>query len=375
MTHSDLISKAVRPYRRRLGLFAAGRAVLAALTAGGFVFAAVTLGCKIAQADGGRLVWIASGSAAFVTLIAAFLLLCPSPAETARQVDALGLKERTAAMLALRDYPYEIAALQREDALRSLETVKPARLRGKLRLTSVVLLLLALLAAAGSILVPESWFVREQDGMSDVWEEALNLLREERDRLAGMGEDRLAGELDELIGEMENTDSVLHAVGEIGEAEEGVKDAAREGEASRGAMNEALDTLEEVRRMLLGEEEEASEGGEGEPGEGGEGMMTIPGEGEEGTEGPGMIPGEGEGDLPGGMPGEEDGRGLGSGEGEGEGIPSNMTEPVYDPISGAVPYGKVFSAYYSDYLRDAENGEIPYEVEDAARAYFEDLDR
>ena len=108
--------------------------------------------------------------------------------------------------------------------------------------------------------------------------------------------------------------------------------------------------------------------------EGGE-MMLVPGDGEEGMEGEGEFPGEGPGERPGNMPGDEDGMGQGSGEGEGEGIPSNMTEPVYDPISGAVPYGKVFSAYYSDYLRDAENGEIPYEAEDAARAYFEDLDR
>ena len=38
-------------------------------------------------------------------------------------------------------------------------------------------------------------------------------------------------------------------------------------------------------------------------------------------------------------------------------------------------YGEVFSAYYSDYLRDAQNGGIPYEVSGAARSYFEDLDR
>ena len=103
---------------------------------------------------------------------------------------------------------------------------------------------------------------------------------------------------------------------------------------------------------------------------------AVPGEGEEGMEGDGAFPGEGEGEMPGAggsQPGDGDGRGQGSGEGEGEGIPSNMTEPVYDPISGEVPYGKVFSAYYSDYLRGSENGEIPYEIEDAARAYFEDL--
>ena len=395
MTNSDLINQAVRPFRRRLGLFAAGRAALAALTAGSFVFAAVTLGCKIARAGAadpeelaeqaeraarfsvGPLPWIVSGAAALIVLIAAFLILRPNQNETARRIDALGLKERASAMLALRNYPHEIAALQREDALRRLASVKPAALRGTVRRSSVLLLLLALLTAGASVLIPADWFVRERDEAAEVWEDALNLLREERDRLKEAGEDRLAGELDELIGEMEETDSLLRAVGEIGDAEEGVKDAAREGEASRDAMNEALDVLGEVRRMLLGEEEA---GEEGEAGTEGEGMtqVPVPGEGEDGMEGEGPLPGEGEGEGPGtggGRPTDGDERGQGSGEGKGEGIPSNMTEPVYDPISGAVPYGKVFSAYYSDYLRGAENGEIPYEVEDAARAYFEDLDR
>ena len=374
MTNPELISKAVRPYRRRLGLHAAVRAFLAALTAGGFAFAAVTLAYKIAQAEGSGIAWIVSGGAALVTLTAAFWILLPNQAETARRIDALGLKDRTSAMLALRNSPYEIASLQREDALRHLETVSPGRLKGKIGAASVALLLLALLTAAASVLVPASWFARETDEMSGVWEDVLDMLREERDRMEASGEGRLAEELDRLIDEMENTDSVLRAVGEISGTEENVKDAAREGEASRGAMNEALDVLEEARRMLLGEEEEEA-GEEGEEGmESGE-MMLVPGEGEEGMEGEGEFPGEGPGERPGNMPGDEDGMGQGSGEGEGEGIPSAMTEPVYDPISGAVPYGKVFSAYYSDYLRDAENGEIPYEAEDAARAYFEDLDR
>ncbi len=103
----------------------------------------------------------------------------------------------------------------------------------------------------------------------------------------------------------------------------------------------------------------------------GEGMRQIPGEGEAGMEGQGDMPG----DMSGDRPGDTDGSGRGYGEGEGEDRAPLMTEQVYDPISGSVPYGKVFSAYYSDYLREAESGGIPYEVEAAARAYFEDLDR
>ena len=80
MTHTDPITESIRPFRRRLALFAALRALLAALAAGGFVFALLTLGYKIARrqslADGGiRLIWLVTVGAALVTMIAAFLVL------------------------------------------------------------------------------------------------------------------------------------------------------------------------------------------------------------------------------------------------------------------------------------------------------------
>ena len=146
-------------------------------------------------------------------------------------------------------------------------------------------------------------------------------------------------------------------------------------------MREMLDVLEEAKRMLLDEEEqqEAQEGQEGEEGMMGEGEMLLPGEGEEGM--PGDMPGSIPGNMPGdrsrdGEPGDiPDGSfGPGAEEGGQDGV-SNMTEPIYDPISGAVPYGDVFSSYYSDYLGDAENGDIPFELQEAAEAYFRSLDQ
>ena len=138
MTHSDPISESIRPFSRRFDLFAALRALLAALTAGGFVFALMTLGFKIThrQADGSMLIWLVSGGAALAVLIAAFLVFRPNQTEIARQIDALGLKERIASMLALRDSTDEIADLQREDALRHLATVKVSALHGRISVLS-----------------------------------------------------------------------------------------------------------------------------------------------------------------------------------------------------------------------------------------------
>ncbi len=103
------------------------------------------------------------------------------------------------------------------------------------------------------------------------------------------------------------------------------------------------------------------------------GMPAVTDESEQNVEGEAESLAQGSGDNP--QHSDRNGKGQSLAEGEIWEQTSSMTEPVYDPISGYVPYGKVFSVYLSDYLRDAENGSIPYEVSDAARSYFEDLDR
>ena len=378
MTHTDPITESIRPFRRRLALFAALRALLAALAAGGFVFALLTLGYKIARrqspADGGvRLIWLVTVGAALVTMIAAFLVLRPSQNEIARRIDALGLKDRTVSMLALRDSSHEIAALQREDALRHLRAVRGSDLRGRISVLSVVFVLIALLTAAASIFLPASWFVREQNEVNSTWDDVFDLLREERDRLAEEGADRFADEFDELIHEMEGMDYVLQAVGKISDVEKNIKDIAYEEETSPAAMKEALDTLKEARLMLLGKEETGADGEKDMEGEEAAGMPAVPDESEQDVEGEVESLAQGSGNKP--QNSDRNGKGQSLAEGDIWEQTSSMTEPVYDPISGYVPYGKVFSVYLSDYLRDAENGSIPYEVSNAARSYFEDLDR
>ena len=271
MTHSDLISKSMRPFQRRLDFYTALRALLAALTAGGFVFALMTVGYKLTRqqtpmGSGIKWIWLVSGGAALVTLIAAFLAFRPNQTEIARQIDALGLKERTACMLALRDSSHEIADLQREDALRHLRVVRGSDLRGRISVLSVVFVLIALLMATASILLPASWFMREQNEVNLSWNDVFDLLREERDRLAEEGADRFADEFDELIHEMEGMDYVLQAVGKISDVEKNIKDIAYEEETSPAAMKEALDTLKEARLMLLGKEETGADEEEISPG-------------------------------------------------------------------------------------------------------------
>ena len=371
MNRSDPMSAVIRPFRTRLVLYAAIRALLTALTAGCFAWGAAVLMGKIRQTDAGSLPWTAAAAVAAAVFCLALIMFFPSRKETARQIDALGLKERASTMLALRNDPSGIAFLQRNDALRTIDMTGTRGMRTGIRRLSVILLLLALLFAAACRLVPAAWFVRAADPLDEVWEQVLEMLREEETRLEERGEETLSGEMQDLIESLEEMDreNVLRAVGEINGTEEAAKDAARNGEADRGAMKEMLDVLEEARRALLGEEEEeaAEEGEEGQMQPGGEGEERMPGMGEEGEDGMPM-PQDGE------ERGDENGMGPGSGEPGMDGV-SRQTEPVYDPISGSVPYGDVFSAYYSEYLRDAEEGEIPFEVQEAARAYFAGLDQ
>jgi hypothetical protein len=372
MNRSDPLSAAVRPFRLRLGLFAVLRALLASFAAGCFSCGAAILACKIAQKSPGVLPPIAASAAAAAVFAAVLLYYFPSRRETARRIDGLGLKERASTMLAFRDDPSEIAFLQRNDALRRIDTVKKRDLRAGIGMLPVILAAVALLFAVLCAVIPASWFERAENPLDEVWQQVLEMLREEEGRLGEQGEDVLSDEMRDLIDSLEEMDpeNVLRAVGEINGAQEAAKDAARNGEASREAMGEMLDVLEEARRALIGEEEE--ENGEGEEGgmqPGGEMEMEglMPGMGEEGEEGMPMNP---DGEPRDG----ENGMGRGNGEPGEDGV-SLKTEPVYDPISGSVPYGDVFSAYYSEYLRDAEDGEIPFEVQEAAEAYFSSLDQ
>ncbi len=378
MTHSDPVSKSLRPFQRRLDFYATLRALLASLTAGGFVFALMMVGYKLTRQQtpmisGIKWIWLVSGGAALVTLIAAFLVFRPNQTEITRQIDALGLKERTACMLALRDSSQEIANLQREDALRHLRAVRGSDLRGRISVLSVVFFLIALLMAAASILLPASWFVREQNVVNSSWDDVFDLLLEERDRLAEEGADRFADEFDELIHEMEGMDYVLQAVGKISDVEKNIKNIAYEEEASPDAMKEALDTLKEARQMLLGKEETGEDGEKDTEEKEVAGMPAVTDESEQNVEGEAESLAQGSGDNP--QNSDRNGKGQSLAGGDLWEQTSSMTEPVYDPISGFVPYGKVFSVYLSDYLHDAENGLIPYEVSDAARSFFENLDR
>lgn len=381
MVRSETLSSHISEYRRRLGLFSALKALLFGVTAGLFAFGAAVLVMKIINRIGFMIPAVIFAAVFAAAAAAALVFLFPSYNYTAKKLDDLGLKERTSTMLALAGSPTEIAALQRSDALAHLGTVEKKQLRERISTLSIILVIVALIFASVCSFIPAAWFQRtEEKSAEEVWQDVLEMLREEQQRLEQQGEKALSDEMKDLIGKLENSDSILNAIGDINTAEENAVDDVLNGVASPRSAREMIEVLEEAKRMLLDlEEAENAQAGEGEM------EIMIPGEGEEGEEGEGQGEEPSEGGEEGEGQGEngeqepdnagQNGRGSSGERPDEEERESNKTELIYDPISGSVKYGDVFSVYLSEYLKNSEGGEIPFELKDAADAYFNSLDR
>ena len=144
----------------------------------------------------------------------------------------------------------------------------------------------------------------------------------------------------------------------ISKAEADILAALEEQAKIEDVLKDMEGTLEDAKDEILGSEGKPEEG-EGTEGEQPDGAM--PGDGEEGE-----LP---EGNKPGGnQPGEGD-------PGEGGDGSSTMTEGIYDPSLGDVPYGDVFATYYAEYLSSLKEGEVPEDMETILERYFDSLNK
>ena len=273
----------LKPWLRQLRLLALRKALMAGCTTGAVAFAATVVIRRLRQQTG----WLLPAAIGLVGLALvsaiAYALLRPTAQTTAKQLDALGLQERAATMLALREDDSEMARLQREDALRHIEPVEPQRLRSRVGWVLPLLLLAALLLGCGSVLAPDAWFASvlpvQAEGVLS--EEVLAMLREEQQSLETQGEAALSEEMSGLVENLSSAESELAAAGMIASAQSAVQNAATSGEASESAAAEAQQALQQAMESLTGEaSEEASESGEDTEGEAGEGEPQD-GEGEQ----------------------------------------------------------------------------------------------
>ena len=63
----------------------------------------------------------------------------------------------------------------------------------------VILAAVALLFAVLCAVIPASWFERAENPLDEVWQQVLEMLREEEGRLGEQGEDVLSDEMRDLI--------------------------------------------------------------------------------------------------------------------------------------------------------------------------------
>ncbi len=106
---------------------------------------------------------------------------------------------------------------------------------------------------------------------------------------------------------------------------------------------------------------DSSENGEGQEGEGQEG------EGEAGNQGEGQQPGQN------GQQGGDSQNDGQNGSGNGSGGNAGMNEMIEDPDRGSVKYGTVYASYFAEFLKQAEEGQLPDSVVTAMNEYLENL--
>ncbi len=158
-------------------------------------------------------------------------------------------------------------------------------------------------------------------------------------------------------------------------------------------MDKLEEIIEAAKDEALGNEPSGSDEEPGDQQGSGEDSGDQQGSGEEpgDQQGSGEEPGDqqGSGEEPGdqqGNGGQSEGQAGGnSGDGNSQGQMSeegengystghNMNEGIYDPISGDVPYGDVYAAYFAKYLEALKAGEVSEELREIIEAYFATLD-
>ncbi len=367
-------------YRRRMTRTAVVTSLCFGLIAGAGVAFLAALLCFILGING---VWIAVGAGIGAAALTGVLLYAlkfrPTEHDVVRQIDRMGLEERTVTMMELRGNASAIAGLQRSDADRAIRSVKKAQIERAfpvfaLKKGAAAALGISLFAAVGmttvaglaqagvlpspGILTPE----REQFVAVSYWVEEGGEIQGEADQILLPGQDatpvvavaedgwifvrwsdgsKSTQRTDRAVTADLTITAIFEEIGEEGDGE-GAGDAIdkeQEGDYDKDAPDP---------------DENEGAGAEGDAGDGGEG------------DGDGAT-GEGSGQGSGGQEGEGQGDGQGDGAGGGWSN-SNMI------IDGETDYRDVFDNYYNMAMELIESGsELPPELIEFIERYFGSL--
>ena len=309
-----------------------------------------------------------------------FLNYRPKDLAVAARIDQLGFQERILTMVKLQKDDREIAKLQRQDALNHLHDADPRKLRITFSKKRLIFCVISAAAAVTMISLPYNLFAGPEDNLVNAKEQEMivkDLLEQLREEISQSEvTDDLKEELNEIVDDLEErleeSSSELEKAAQISESRQQIREAIAEAmeqaqeqqsaESEMQVMEAEQQTLDEMLEDAM-DEMLGNEAAEGEmpPGEGEalEGEMP-PGEGEA-PEGE-MPPGEGE------PPQEELQEGS---QGSGEEQEDTRTEKFYDPVSGEIEYGKMYAAYYSQYLSRLEQEDMPEDLKNINDRYYE----
>lgn len=366
-------------YKKRMTLSAIVSSICLGLAAGGLTAFILALVAFLFSID---MLWVTIGVAIGVAVVVAVLLYLfkfrPTDREIMRRIDRMGLEERAVTMYEYMDETSVIAKLQREDAVKRIESVDNEKIKksfpafnlkkGTAIVLSAVLVLglgmtvVSGLSQAGLLPSPDI------DGSNKKLFVSVSYQVEEG------GE--ILGETDQLIDPGADTTPVV-AVAEDGWVFVRWSDGNRMPDRSDVGVNEDLVVTAIFEELDTGEDDPDID--EGASDSEGDYDPNIPESNESegaGNQGEGGDGGEGNGDGSSGEgsgsgQGGQEGQGNGNGQGDGAGGSWSSNNWVID---GETDYRDVFEMYYDMAMEIINSGEeLPPELKAFIEGYFGSL--
>lgn len=369
----------IKTYRKRMAVSAITSSVCFGLMIGGGAAFIAALISWLFSFNG---VWVAVGTglgaAAIAGVLLYFLKFRPTDKQVIRQIDRMGLEERTVTMMDLAGDTSTIAQMQRADAHARLENVNREQVRfafpaftidkyAKIALAVALVLGVGMttvcgLSAAGAIPSPNlNDPVRDNFILVSYWVEEGGEIEGEADQILSLGEDA----------------TPVVAVAEDGWAFLRWSDGNKSTE--RTDLNVTADLTVTAIFEEISDEGDDEDGDSLDQNTDGDYDQNVPEQNEGGGDGSGSTGGDGsdgngeggDGDGGGGGEGGQEGGGKGEGQGDGAGGGWSDSNQIID---GNTNYLDVFEQYYNMAMEILQNGgELPPELKEFIEEYYGSL--
>jgi len=233
------IKKIFRFFKRRLLREAVIKSLLFSALLGAVAVFLISLIYHIAvkQLPIALLLGAFGGIFAVVFCVMLFVFLYPTHKRVAVRIDEIGLQDRVCTMLEYSDDQSEIARLQREDALKHLNSVSPKQMKSRLKKREFISCAAGVLAALVMLLIPYDLLATplsaeelKEKTQQEIVKELLEAMREEvmLEKMPQDVQDEVNEIIEELQQELENAESELERAAAMEEAREKLEELLEE---------------------------------------------------------------------------------------------------------------------------------------------------